>query len=226
MLCTTLGQLKEYNPCKKGLETLLASLPECYNDTDPIGLDRILESNGLNDAIWALRMFEKKYSVKIAIKCAERVLHIFEAAYLDDKHPRLAIEAAKKWLKDPSEKNRIAANKAANKASATADTAATDREAIAATARAATTATTRAATTATTRATSTSARVAAAAASARAAAATALAVSATSCAACSNASASAAAASTSAAGRVSNEALLVETEFQKQLYLSIIKGDF
>ena len=41
-----------------------------------------------------------------AIYCAEAVLHIFENKHPDDNRPRLAIEAAKKCLKDPTKKNK------------------------------------------------------------------------------------------------------------------------
>ncbi|MCJ7563700.1 MAG: hypothetical protein MUP52_03810, partial [Candidatus Aminicenantes bacterium] len=55
----------------------------------------------------------KADSVSLAIYAAELVIGIFEKRYPDDKRPRLAIEAAKAWLKDPSEENRQAAGAAA-----------------------------------------------------------------------------------------------------------------
>jgi hypothetical protein len=51
----------------------------------------------------------KEMSVELAIYAAELVLPIFEKQYPDDKRPAEAIAAAKKWLADPSEENRIAA---------------------------------------------------------------------------------------------------------------------
>jgi len=48
----------------------------------------------------------KMISVKWAVSCAKRVLHIFEEKYPDDKRPRKAIEAVSDWIKDPSEKNK------------------------------------------------------------------------------------------------------------------------
>ena len=48
----------------------------------------------------------KMISVKWALSCAKRVLHIFEEKYPDDKIPRKAIEAVFNWIKDPSEKNK------------------------------------------------------------------------------------------------------------------------
>jgi len=63
----------------------------------------------------------KIISVKWAIACASRVLHIFEKIYPDDLRPRQAIESATRWLNSPTETNRMAA-KAAAKASTRAST--------------------------------------------------------------------------------------------------------
>ena len=49
----------------------------------------------------------------MAIFSAELVLHIFEEKYPEDKRPRLAIEAAKKWLVNPSKETAAAAAAAA-----------------------------------------------------------------------------------------------------------------
>jgi len=44
----------------------------------------------------------KMISVKWAVACAERCLHIFEEKIPDDNRPRKAIEAAKQWIIDPT----------------------------------------------------------------------------------------------------------------------------
>ena len=48
-----------------------------------------------------------------AIFAAEQVIGFFEKKYPEDKRPRKAIEAAKDYLKDPSDKNKAAAYAAA-----------------------------------------------------------------------------------------------------------------
>lgn len=48
---------------------------------------------------------KKQIRVQFSILCAERVLPIFEQRYPDDKRPRQAIEAAKEWMRNPTEKN-------------------------------------------------------------------------------------------------------------------------
>ena len=65
--------------------------------------------------------WKKEDSVELAIFAAEEVLHIFEKKYPNDKRPREAIEAAKAYLKDPTDKNKKAARAAAEAAEAGAD---------------------------------------------------------------------------------------------------------
>ena len=58
----------------------------------------------------------QRICVRWAAECSKRVLHLYEDKYPDDKRPREAINAALAWAKDPSDKNRDAANAAANAA--------------------------------------------------------------------------------------------------------------
>jgi len=54
-----------------------------------------------------------KDSAELACYAAEQVIRLFEKEYPDDDRPRAAIAAVKKWLKNPTEENRIAADKTA-----------------------------------------------------------------------------------------------------------------
>jgi hypothetical protein len=56
--------------------------------------------------------WQKKDSVALSIYAAELCIDTFEKEYPEDKGPREAIEAAKKWLKNPTKKNRSAAESA------------------------------------------------------------------------------------------------------------------
>jgi hypothetical protein len=47
--------------------------------------------------------------VKWAVLCAESVLSIYEKNYPNDNRPRAAIDAARTWMNNPSEENRLAA---------------------------------------------------------------------------------------------------------------------
>ncbi|MDO9543245.1 MAG: hypothetical protein Q7J98_13135 [Kiritimatiellia bacterium] len=56
--------------------------------------------------------WQKKDNVALAIYAAEFCLKNFEKLFPDDKRPRLAIEAAKKWIKNPTEESASAASAA------------------------------------------------------------------------------------------------------------------
>ena len=62
------------------------------------------------------KKWTKKDSVSLAIYAAELVIDNFEKEYPDDTRPRDAIEAAKKVLKNDTQKNRAAARSAASAA--------------------------------------------------------------------------------------------------------------
>jgi hypothetical protein len=66
----------------------------------------------------------KPLLVEYAIGCARHVLPNYEKKYPCDDRPRKAIEAAEKWLKAPTEENRISAEYAAQSAQSAAESAA------------------------------------------------------------------------------------------------------
>ncbi len=88
-------------------------------------ISKLMSENRFSDANWLIvRCMDKSQNVKYAIFAAEQVLHIFEAKYPDDKRPRSAIEAAKRYLENPCKETRGAADAAYAAAYAAADAAA------------------------------------------------------------------------------------------------------
>jgi len=87
----------------------------------PEFIAKLMENNRFSDANWLItKLFDKMQSVKYAIFAAEQVLDIYEKKYPDDARPRLAIEAAKKYLTNPNAKT---AARAAARAAYDADSA-------------------------------------------------------------------------------------------------------
>ena len=60
--------------------------------------------------------WQKKDSVAVSIGAAEICLKNFEKVFPNDKRPREAIEAARKWLENPTKKNESVAESAARSA--------------------------------------------------------------------------------------------------------------
>ena len=115
---TTLNKIKKHSPCKDGWEKLLNHLGKTEADDEPLELITILESNGINDTIWAMRAVEEKNKeIRLfAADCAELVLPIYENKYPDDDRPRKAIQAARDYangLISPEELDAARAARAA-----------------------------------------------------------------------------------------------------------------
>ncbi len=99
---TTFAKLHEHGACVERycfLAQKLGGIPKYGKDT-PIAFDRLLELNGLDDTLWALRATTEpcdKLARLFACDCAERVLPIFENKYPEDKRPRQAVEVARRF---------------------------------------------------------------------------------------------------------------------------------
>ena len=114
--------LAEKNACQDGFEWFV----EQGKEFEPIPLlNLLIEENQLDWANWLIvRVMEYKQYVSYAVYAAEQVIKNYEKQYPDDKHPREAIEAAKKCIKNPSDENKKKAYSAASAASSAADSAA------------------------------------------------------------------------------------------------------
>ena len=77
---TTLNKIREHEPCKSGWGKLLTYLGKTKADDEPLEITTILDSNGLDDAIWCLRAVEgKDREVRLfAVWCARQVQHLMK----------------------------------------------------------------------------------------------------------------------------------------------------
>lgn len=77
---TTLNKIRSHSPCADGWEKLLKSLGKTQADDELLTLSRILESNGLSDAIWCLRAVDgHDREIRLfAVACARRVQHLMK----------------------------------------------------------------------------------------------------------------------------------------------------
>ena len=75
---TTLNQIRECGPCKSGWKKLLAHLGKTKADDDSLSIMTILESNGLDDALWCLRAVKgRDREIRLyAVWCARQVQHL------------------------------------------------------------------------------------------------------------------------------------------------------
>ena len=84
---TTLARIRDAKPCREGWEKLLAYLGKTAADDEPLPLLTVLDSNGLDDALWVLSnaMPDDRLARHFQAWCAEQVLHLFEAEHPNDR---------------------------------------------------------------------------------------------------------------------------------------------
>jgi hypothetical protein len=84
---TTLARIRDAKPCREGWEKLLAYLGKTAADDEPLSLLTVLDSNGLDDALWVLSfaMPDDRLARHFQAWCAEQVLPLFEAERPDDR---------------------------------------------------------------------------------------------------------------------------------------------
>ena len=117
---TTLAAIRAASPCESGWKKLLAALGKTKADSEPLDLLTVLNSNGLDDALWVMSfaMPDDRLARHFQAWCAEQVLHIFEAVRPDDRRVRDQIEMLRR--DDATEAEREAAEAARDAAEAAA----------------------------------------------------------------------------------------------------------
>ena len=80
MIYTTLNRIREHSPCAEGWKKLLAHLGKTQADDEPLSFVTILDSNGLDDALWCCRAEPEQSSLwrHFAVDCAESVRHLMK----------------------------------------------------------------------------------------------------------------------------------------------------
>ena len=75
---TTLNAIRAHGPCATGWTKLLAHLGKTKADDEPLPLLTILDSNGLDDALWCMRAMPEhdKHWRLFAVWCARQVQHL------------------------------------------------------------------------------------------------------------------------------------------------------
>ena len=91
---TTLNKIRKYEPCAAGWQKLLTYLGKVKADDEPLSIATILDSNGLDDALWCLRAVEG-YDREIrlfAVWCARQVQHV-----MTDQRSLDALDVAERY---------------------------------------------------------------------------------------------------------------------------------
>ena len=117
MITTTLNKIRAHDPCCEGWQKLLKSLNKTTADDEPLSLEHILNSNGLDNAFWALRTIDGYQNAMrlYACYCAKQALPVFEKEFPDDPRPRQCINVAEMFARGIATNNERDAARAAAK---------------------------------------------------------------------------------------------------------------
>lgn len=90
---TTLNKIRACAPCANGWTKLLKNLGKAKPDDEPLKITTILDSNGLDDALWCLRAVDgyQQEMRLYAVDCARSVQHL-----IDDPRSVAAIDVAER----------------------------------------------------------------------------------------------------------------------------------
>ena len=121
----TVEYLESIRACSHAIEWVRENQSKFNKNNLPYVIRKLIQLKQVDYANWLItRSMSKVQNVKYAIYAAEQVLHIYEKEHPNDKRPRKAMEAAKKWVNNPTEENINAAYAAAAAARARAANAA------------------------------------------------------------------------------------------------------
>ncbi len=97
-----LEDIKSHKPCISGWQKLIRSLDR--RTEGDVSLSHILDSNGIEDAIWCLRTLPYRDQCLFRADVAELVVHL-----CNDEKPRQAIAAIRQWHKGEINDQELAA---------------------------------------------------------------------------------------------------------------------
>ena len=129
MIYTTLNKIRAHGPCSAGWAKLLRYLGKTQDDDEPVSLPTILNSNGLDDAIWCLRAVDghQREMRLYTVWCAKQVQHL-----MTDPRSLAALDVAERHANGEATDEELFAARAA--ASVAASVAAKDAASAAASA--------------------------------------------------------------------------------------------
>ncbi len=107
---TTLNKIRACHPCDSGWRKLLKHLGKTQADDEPVPFLVILESNGLDDALWCLRSTPEydRDSRLFAVWCARQVQHLMK-----DPRSIAALDVAERFANGQATAEELDAARAA-----------------------------------------------------------------------------------------------------------------
>ena len=105
-ITTTLNRIRDHSPCRAGWEKLLKGLGKTAVDDEPLPFSRIVEINGVADAIWCMRVEPQRDQQwrLFVVFCCRQMQHL-----LSDQRSLTAIDVAERYAKGEATKEELEA---------------------------------------------------------------------------------------------------------------------
>jgi len=106
MITTTLNKIRDHSPCQEGWGKLLKHLGKTKADDEPLPFAVIVESNGIEDALWCCRSapeYDKEWRL-FAVWCARQVKHL-----MTDPRSVAALDIAERFANGEATTRELAA---------------------------------------------------------------------------------------------------------------------
>ena len=101
--------LRDIGACQDACEQFRKELNGGHGLSVSRVFTRLKQINRLDWANWLIvRLMTHEQQIRYAIYAAEQVIELYEEKYPDDKRPMQAIEAARRYLDNPSQENKAA----------------------------------------------------------------------------------------------------------------------
>jgi hypothetical protein len=120
----TLNAIRAHSPCEDGWRKLLAHLGKTKADDAPLPLLTVLDSNGLDDALWCLRALPPEYDAACRLLACDFAEPALRFVPENEDRPRIAIETVRRFALGLATPEELNAARAAAWASASARAAA------------------------------------------------------------------------------------------------------
>ncbi len=109
MLTTTLNDIRAKSPCEDGWQKLLKHIGKTKADDEPIGFDAILESNGLDDALWCIRALPESMDNDCRLLACDFAEPALKYITNGDERPAKAIWTARQFAIGEATQEELAA---------------------------------------------------------------------------------------------------------------------
>ena len=107
---TTLNLIRERSPCESGWKKLLAHLGKTKANDEQVSILTILDSNGLDDALWCLQAVkDRDREIRLyGVWCARQVQHL-----MTDTRSLTALDVAERFANNEATQSELDAARAA-----------------------------------------------------------------------------------------------------------------